>query len=695
VSHLPAMPPAFPASAPFEPSAERRSESRLVAGRELVDPFFWLRQRENPEVRAYLEAENAWTEQAMAETAALQDQIYSEMVGRLQEDDATVPVAIDDWLYYERTRKGDQFSIYCRRRGPEGEEQVLLDPNLLGQAFVTVGAFEVSRDHRLLAYSLDLKGDERFGLRIRDLETGLDLADAASDTAPLAAWSNDGRYLFYVALDATSRPYRVLRHHLGTPAEADVVIFEEPDERFFVAVSHCRSRRFLRITLDSHTTSEIHVLDADRPEEAPRLLVGRRSGIELKVDHHGDSFYLLTNDGALNFRLLRAPTDEAEPQWEEVVGHEESVELIGLDLFQEFLVLSHRTLGLRGLRICHLPTGAWHEVAFDEAVYTVKVDDNEDFASRSLRFLYSSPLTPPSVYDYDMATRERLLRKRTAVLGEFHPELYVTERLAAPTADGALVPMSLVYRRDLARDGANPTLLYGYGAYGASTEPRFSSARWSLLERGFVFAIAHIRGGGELGRGWYHAGKLEHKTRTFSDFEAAAEQLIARGFTSPRHLTIRGGSAGGMLIGAVLNRRPELFHAAIAEVPFVDVVNTMLDPSLPLTVIEYEEWGDPSAEGVLQRLLDYSPYDTVRPQAYPHLLVTGGLNDPRVMYWEPAKWVAKLRATRQDENLLLLRIDLGAGHGGAAGRYDALREEAFKYAFLLLALATPRRDRKS
>lgn len=680
------------------PLAQARPLSLERLGLTWQDPYAWLRQRDDETVRAYLEAENAYCEHWLEYSRPLAETIYQEIVGRLQEDDTTVPFRRDQFFYYERTVKGGQYPMLCRRLGEDGEEQVLLDPNALKQGgYLAVRAMTPSPDHRLLAYATDEKGDERYSLRVKDLISGELVALGPSgihDIAPGMAWSNDCRTLFYVELDAASRPFRVRRHTLGQEVTAvDPVVFEEPDERFFVELAPTRSRRFIRLTLGSHTTSELHVLDADAPEQPPFLLAGRQQDVELRFDHHGEFFYVLSNEGALNFRLLRVPV--AAPQrenWVEILPHDPDIELLGLDLFAGHLALSDRHLGLRGIRILDLESGEWHRIAFDEAVFTVFAEGNAEFASSTLRFQYSSPLTPPSVYDYEMANRSRRLLKRTVVKGDYDPALYTTERAYAQAADGAAIPLSLVYRRDLVRDGSAPLLLYGYGSYGVAIEARFSPARLSLLERGIVFAIAHIRGGGELGRGGYEAGKLAHKTNTFGDFERAAESLIAGGYTSSRGLLIRGGSAGGLLIGAVLNRRPELFHAALAEVPFVDVVNTMLDASLPLTVIEYEEWGNPASPEVLARLLGYSPYDNVVAQAYPHLLVTAGFNDPRVMYWEPAKWVARLRAHKRDANLLLLRMDMGSGHGGASGRYDAFREEAIKLAFLIEVLGRERQD---
>ncbi len=687
------------------PMAEVRPLELERLGLRWQDPYAWLRQREDPAVRAHLEAENRFSEAQLAKSGQLADDIYREMIGRLQEDDTTVPTPYDGFFYYERTVKGSQYPLTCRQRGEEGAEEILLDPNRLsGGGYLAVRAISPSPDHRLLAFVVDESGNERFSLVVQEIASGerLELGGAPQlgshggihNLAPVLAWANDSRTLFYIELDAASRPYRVRRHLLGEDPAGDAVVFEEADERFFLGLARTRSRRFIGLALGSHTTTELHVIDADAPEKAPRLLAARQQDVELRFDHHGDYFYVLSNEGALNFRLLRVPVaDPAAEHWQEVLAHDPEVELTGVDLFAGHLVLQDRRLGLRGIRVLDLASNEWHQIAFEEAVYTVGIDSNLEFATTTLRFQYSSPLTPPSIFDYDLEARSRVLRKRTAVLGDWDPGLYTTERAYAEAADGAQIPISLVYRRDLVRDGKAPLLLYGYGSYGVSTEPRFSVARLSLLERGVVFAIGHIRGGGELGRGGYEAGKLEFKTNTFGDFEAVAERLIALGYTSSRRLLIRGGSAGGLLIGAVLNRRPELFHAALAEVPFVDVVNTMLDASLPLTVIEYEEWGNPGSKEVLQRLLGYSPYDNVKAQAYPHLLVTAGFNDPRVMYWEPAKWVARLRATKTDDNLLLLRMDMGSGHGGASGRYDAFREEGIKLAFLLEVLGRERQDR--
>ncbi|MEM1206473.1 MAG: S9 family peptidase [Acidobacteriota bacterium] len=680
---------------PQPPVAPRRPQPRTLHGTELVDPYAWLADRDSPEVLTHLRAENAYTEAAMAQTEGLQGEIYEELVSRLQEDDASVPARRGENWYYRRTEKGRQYPIYCRRRKREdAPEEVLLDLNQVGEeaggGYLRLGTFRVSPDQNLLAYSLDLQGSERYLLRIKDLRTGEHLGEEIPDTAGTCVWAEDGETLFYATRDAAQRPHRAWRHRLGQDPAEDQLVFEESDERFFLSLFKTRSRAVLGIHLASHTTTEVHYLDASRPEDPFRLLMPRRQGVEMALNHHGEHLYLLTNAGARNFRLLRAPLASPPGEvdgWGEVLAHREDVKLDGVDLFRDHLVEYHRSHGLPGLRIHCLATGEVHGVAMDEPVYTVGGQDNLEFETSVLRFVYSSPVTPPTTYDYDMGTRRRRQRKRVAVGGGYDPDRYVCERRYATAADGTRVPLSVVYRRG--RVGTpGPALLYGYGAYGTSIEARWNANRLSLLDRGFLFAIAHVRGGGEMGRGWYEGGKLEHKTHTFGDFEAAAQALIDAGDTTPRQLAIRGGSAGGLLIGAVINRRPELFHAAIADVPFVDVVNTMLDPSIPLTVIEYEEWGNPADPEVFRRLRSYSPYDNVGPRTYPHLLVTAGLHDPRVQYWEPAKWVARLRHRKpEDDRRVLMKIDLAGGHSGASGRYDALRQEAFKLAFLVDAVA--------
>lgn len=683
------------ASAPQPPRAQEKAHAVHLHSQEIDDPYAWLRDREDPEVIAYLEAENAYTEAIMDPTAALREELYMELVGRIRETDASVPVRYDGFFYYSRTEEGKQYSIFCRKEGDlEAPEEILLDLNELakGKSYLRLGAYEVSPDHRLLAYSLDEDGSERYVLRVLDLERRALLADEVIGTSRTVAWDQDGHTLYYVTLDEARRPSTVFEHRLGDHPSADAQIFHEPDERFFVSVGKTRSRRFLEINASSHTTSEVRYLDTENREAGWRLLTPRQQDVEVYLDHHGDHFYLLTNEEARNFRLLKTPVSNPERgNWEEVIPHREDEKLDGVHLLRSHMVVSLRTGGLRNLRICHLPSGEWHELEHEEDVYTVWCGENPMFDTTTLRFIYSSLVTPRSVYDYDLEGRSRELLKQDEVLGGFDASDYVSQRLWVPSADGVKVPVSLVRRRDQEGRGPGPLMLYGYGSYGLSIDPTFSSPRLSLLDRGFTFAIAHIRGGGELGRAWYEAGKLEHKENTFRDFIAVAEHLVEAGYTVPEQLAIRGGSAGGLLMGAVLNARPDLFGVALAEVPFVDVLHTMLDPSLPLTVIEYEEWGNPEERRWFDIIRAYSPYENVRAVAYPHLLVTAGLHDPRVQYFEPAKWVARLRARQTGSNRLLLRTSMASGHSGASGRYDYLREEAFKLAFLFEVLGIPQK----
>jgi len=711
-----ASPSRADAQLPEPPVARAVPRSSTLHGEIRVDEYFWLRHREDPEVLAYLEAENRYTEAVMRPTEPLQDKLFAEMRGRIKETDLSVPERIDGWLYYHRTEAGAQYPIYCRRPvDDEGAEEVLLDLNPLaaGHAYFRLGGFEVSPDHRKLAYAVDTSGAESFSLYVKELATGALLAETILNASPSLAWANDSRTLFYVVLDEARRPCRLYRHVLGANPAEDALVHFEADESFFLDIERTRSNAFLLLELASHSTSEVRFVSADRPEDPFRAVEPRRAGVEYTVSHHGDRFFITTNDAAPNFRLVSAPvTDPSRARWTEVLPHRPDVKLDSSDAFRDHLVVYEREAGLPQIRVLDLAGGvgrggvalsgqglgherlggdhfggeglARHLVAFPEPVYTVRQHDNPEFDTSLLRFTYTSMVTPPSVVDYDMAARTWAVRKQTEVLGGYDPARYRSERLFATAPDGTRVPISLVYQLPLERPGGpRPLLLNGYGAYGISYDPAFSSSSLSLLDRGFVVAIAHVRGGEEMGRPWYDGGKLLCKPNSFTDFIAAAEHLVAAGFTAPDRLAISGGSAGGLLMGAVTNRRPDLFRAVLAEVPFVDVVNTMLDATLPLTVIEYDEWGNPNDPAYYACIRSYSPYDNVRPQAYPNLLITAGLNDPRVAYWEPAKFTARLRATKTDTNRLLLKTNMGAGHGGASGRWDFLREVAFKYAFVL------------
>jgi oligopeptidase B len=669
------------------PAARVEPTVTTVHGESRIDEYAWLRNREDPEVLAYLEAENRHTESVMRGTEELQERLYREMRGRIKETDLSVPERRDGWLYFSRTEEGAQYPILCRRRDePGAPEEVLLDQNEIsaGHAYFRLGGFEPSPDGRLLAYSVDTTGSESFTLVLKDLETGELLPDTAGHTSPSLAWANDSRTLYYVVLDESRRPCRLYRHTVGAAAGTDRLVHFEADESFFLDVTETRSRRYIVLDLGSHSTSEVRVADADDPDAEFRVVEPRRAGIEYSVSHHGGRFYIVTNDEAPNFRVVSAPVETpGREHWTPVLPYRPAVKVDSADAFRGYLAVWEREAGLRQVRILDLAGHGEHTIAFPEPVYTVWQHANPEFDTAVLRFSYTSLVTPASVIDYDMAARTWTVRKQTEVLGGYDPTQYRTERVFATAPDGIRVPVSLVYRLPLERDGARPLLLNGYGAYGVSYDPSFSSASLSLLDRGFVVAIAHVRGGEEMGRGWYEDGKLLHKRNSFSDFIAAAEHLVAEGYTRPDRLAIAGGSAGGLLMGAVTNLRPELFRAVLAEVPFVDVVSTMLDASLPLTVIEYDEWGNPNEREYYEYIRSYSPYDNVESKDYPHMLVTAGLNDPRVAYWEPAKWTARLRARKTDRNRLLLRTNMGAGHGGASGRYDHLRETAFKYAFLV------------
>ena len=673
---------------PKPPIAKIVPKKVLLHGDRRVDNYFWLREKDNPEVREYLEAENQYTEQVMAPLKPIQETLYKEILGRIQETDLSVPVRRDDYFYYTRTEEGKAYAIYCRKHGSlESAEELLLDGNVLaaGHKYFRLGNFSVSPDHRLLAYSTDVEGDEAHTIFVKDLATGELLPDRVVNTYYSLEWANDNRTFFYTMLDAAHRPYRVFRHRLG--AVSDDLVYEEPDGRFSLGVGKTRSRRFLVIHLGSALTSEVRYMDANDPEGSFRVLLPRTQEVEYDASHHGEFFYIRTNEGAKNFRLMR--TSAANPSrdnWEEIIPARPNITIEGVDSFEDYLIVYERERGLEKICVRDGNGALSHYIDFPEPVYTVGATGNPEYRTQTLRFVYASLVTPASVFDYDLETRERELRKQYIVKGGYDASQYQSERIFAKAPDGTEVPISLVYRRGFEKNGRGPLLLYAYGSYGHSIDPGFSSDRLSLLDRGFAFAIAHPRGGAELGEEWHDQGKLLAKKNTFSDFIACAVHLIENRYTSPDRLAIMGGSAGGLLVGAVLNMRPELFRAAIAKVPYVDNLNTGLDPTLPLTISEYEEWGNPEHEEYYNYIKSYSPYENVAPLHYPALLVTAGLNDPRVSYWEPAKWVAKLRATKKDENVLLLKTNMGSGHFGPSGRYEGIKEVAFDYAFLLWVL---------
>jgi oligopeptidase B len=669
------------------PVAKIEPKVDTLFGQEMVDNYYWLRQRDNPEVIDYLKAENSYTQAVMKHTERLQEKLYQEMVARIKETDLSVPVKRDDYYYYSRTEKGKQYKIYCRKKGSlDAQEEVLLDVNQLAQGkdYMYLGIYAVSPDHKLLAYATDTKGSERYTLKVKNLETGELFPDVIDSIGTSFQWANDNKTFFYTIRDEAWRPFKLYRHMLGDDVKNDVLVYHEKDDGFFLAIRKSKSMKYLFIYLGSMTTTEIHYLNADNPAGEFKLVHLRQQDMEYRMTHHDDKFLIVTNENAKNFKLMQAPvSDPSKKNWKELVPHRKSVKLDGIEVFEDFLVSYERENGLKQITIMDFSTNEKHRVEFPEPVYTFWSEYNPEYSSQLLRFNYSSYVTPRSVFDYNMKTKERELKKQNEVLGGYDPEQYQSEQIFATADDGTRIPISMVYRKGMVKDGNNPLYLYAYGAYGASVEPYFSSNRVSLLDRGFIFAKAHIRGGGEMGRYWYDDGKLLHKKNTFTDFIVSAEHLIAEKYTSSEKLVICGISAGGLLIGSVVNMRPDLFKVVIADVPFVDVINTMLDPSIPLTVIEYEEWGNPHKKEYFDYMLSYSPYDNVEAKEYPNMLVLAGLNDTRVQYWEPTKWIAKLRAMKIDNNRLLLKTNMGAGHGGASGRYQRIKEMAFEYAFIL------------
>ncbi|QWB08712.1 S9 family peptidase [Pseudomonas syringae] len=663
------------------------------------DPYAWLQNRDTDEVLDYLKAENAWQEQQLAEQAGLRESLFEEIKGRILETDLSLPSPWGPYLYYTRTTQGDEYARHYRCPRPaddnntvdESAEELLLDPNEMADGgFFSLGAFSISPDHQRLAYSLDTSGDEVYELYVKELSTGQISSLPFENCDGSMTWANDSQTLFFGELDDTHRPGKLHRHTLGT-ASAELV-FDEPDGRFFLHCFRSSSERQLIILLNSKTTSEAWVLDADHPQQAFTCLAPRSEGHEYYPDHgllDGVwTWFIRSNQSGINFALYQAAQQASgvpvREDWQTLVAHDDKVMLEGVSLNAKGISLSLREGGLPIIEVRPqaLPT---YRVQLPDAAYSLYVQDTLEFDSDKIRLRYQSLNRPAQVRQLTLASGEQVVLKETPVLGTFDADAYVSQRLWATASDGTQVPISLVVKRELAGQ-ATPLYLYGYGAYGESLDPWFSHARLSLLDRGVAFAIAHVRGGGELGEAWYRNGKQEHKQNTFGDFIACAEHLVAQGLTSAEQLVISGGSAGGLLIGAVLNQRPELFKAAIAEVPFVDVLNTMLDPDLPLTVTEYDEWGNPQEPEVYARIKAYAPYENVTAQAYPAMLVIAGYNDSRVQYWEAAKWVAKLRATKTDDNPLLLKTELGAGHGGMSGRYQGLRDVALEYAFIFKVL---------
>ena len=654
-----------------------------------VDEYYWLRDRNDPAVAAYLEAENAYTAEQTGHTEALRQQLYQEMLGRIKESDRSVPYFDRGWWYYTRTEEGKSYPLFCRRRAVlTSPEEVYLDQNerAAGHAFHDLGGMDVSPDGQLLIFLEDTSAFREYTLYVKDLASG-EIVDRIPDVWNGTAWADDSRTFYYTTADASKRGNAVWRHTVGDSRAQDLRVFEEDNVLYSVTLTRSRSGKYVFIASDCFTSSECRVIPTNDLTAAPRVIAPRREHVEYFVDHADGVFLICTNDGAVNFRIVRAPEDDPSPEnWTDWLPARDGVFVEGLDVFRHHVVVHERSEGLRRIQVMELPGNRAHYVTFPEQAYAVFPGLNPDFETDVFRFTYSSLLTPNSVFDYNVASRERELKKRQEIPSGYDPGRYRVERLMAPARDGTDVPVSLLVPHDAVLDGSSPLLLHGYGAYGTNTEPAFNSAVLSLVDRGFIYAIAHVRGGQEMGRAWYDAGKMLTKLNSFHDFIDVASELVRRGYTRPDRMVASGGSAGGLLVGAVANMRPDLFRAIVAEVPFVDVISTMLDASLPLTAQEWEQWGNPEIEAEYRYLLRYSPYDNVAAKDYPWMLVTTSLNDSQVMYWEPAKWVARLRARKTDTNPLYLRTNMTGGHTGASGRYDRLREIAFRFAFLLDAV---------
>lgn len=671
------------------PIAKQKPYTYQLHGNTHNDPYAWLRYQESdPDVLDYLKAENAYTKEFMKSTEPLQAALFKEMCDRIQLTDSTVPYFEKGFYYYWRTLEKEEYPLFCRReKALDREETILLNENILAKehAYFHMGECETSPNQRYLAYTEDTSGGEEYRLYVKDLNTNSIITTPVDRIAPDIVWANDNATLFFTKHDEAWRPYQIWSYHLFTHELQ--LRYTETNPLFRVSVSRSKDDRFIFLEVNSMITSETHIVSADTPEKEFQCVYPRQENVKYDLFSHLDSWYLLTNQEAKNYQLIKAPMHDPNPMhWEVVIPHRPEVKLENIDIFRYFIVISERHDANVRLRVLDLKKNREYPINFPEPVYSVEPQDNIDFDSHTLRLAYTSLTTPRTFYDIDLDTQEKHFLKQTPVLGGFKPENYLSERLYATASDGTLIPISLVYHRDTKKTADTPLYLYGYGAYGVSLNPWFSHSRISLLDRGFIFAIAHIRGGGDNGEFWYEAGKLLLKNNTFTDFITSAEHLIKHHYTSSKQLVISGGSAGGLLIGAVLNLRPDLFAVAVADVPFVDALNTMLDPSIPLTIGEYVEWGNPENKEYYEYIKSYSPYDNVTSTHYPTTLVTAGLNDPRVQYWEPAKWVAKLRATKTDSRPLLLKVNMSAGHGGASGRFSALKEVVFEYAFILKVL---------
>ena len=675
------------------PIASKKAQQRYVHGETVTDDYYWLNAyfKQGPdadEVLEYLAAENTYTTKMLADTEDLQQQLFAEMKARIKEQDESVPYFKNGYYYYTRTELGQQYYKFCRKKGSlQAPEELLLDIDAMaeGYAYYEVTGFSVSPDNTLLAFGLDTVSRREYTIYIKNLETGEILSDTLSRSTGEAVWANDNQTLFYTAKNPeTLLTEKIRRYRLGGGADADVVVYEEKDPSNYIGVEKTKNGRYILIHSESTLSSEVRLLDADTPLAAFQVFQPRQKSVLYSVTALADRFLILTNEGAENFKVMSCPLEHTNKKhWSTFIPHREAILITGLDEFKDYLVVCERQDGLSQLAIHRLNDGSQHYLAFDEATYTVYPETNLDYDTVVLRYAYTSLVTPASIYDYHMERREKTLLKQQEVLGTYQPQDYVSERIYAPAEDGSRIPISLVYNKEVAHQGKAPLLLYGYGSYGVTIDPSFSSARLSLLDRGFVYAIAHIRGGEDMGRAWYNQGKMMQKWNTFNDFIACGHYLIEQQYTASGKLYAQGGSAGGLLMGAVINKAPDLWKGVIAQVPFVDVVNTMLDESIPLTTNEYDEWGNPNEPEAYQYMKSYSPYENVQEMAYPNLLVTTGLHDSQVQYFEPAKWVAKLRALKKGDQVVLLKTDMDYGHGGASGRFDYLKDVALNYAFLL------------
>ena len=670
------------------PVAAKKPKELTIHGDTRIDNYYWLNERENPEVIAYLEAENEYRSTLMKGTDAFRKKLFEEMVGRIKQTDESVPYKENGYYYYVRYEEGKEYPIYCRKKESlEAEEEVMANVNemAVGHAYFHVAGLSISPDNRYAALGIDTVSRRKYTIYIKDLVTGKMLSDAIPLTTGGASWANDSKTLFYTQKDdVTLRSIAIFRHTMGTDAAEDIMVFEEKDETYSTYVYKSKSKQYMIIGSSSTLTNEYRVLPAGTPEGEFKIVQPRERGLEYNISHFGNYFYIITNLDATNFRLMKTPVDRTEKQhWEEVIGHREDVFLEAIEIFEEYLVVEERKEGLSHLRVIRWDDGSEHYIDMGEEVYAAGISINIEFDSKLLRYSYSSLTTPNSTFDYHLETRQKTLLKQQEVVGDFDRDNYEAKRIYATADDGKKIPMSIVYRKGLKLNGDNPTLLYGYGSYGNTIEPGFNSTRLSLLDRGFIFALAHVRGSQIYGRPWYEDGKLLKKMNTFTDFNDCAEQLIKEEYTSPEKLFAMGGSAGGLLMGVVVNLQPELYKGVVAAVPFLDVVTTMLDEDIPLTTSEYDEWGNPNEEQYYRYMLSYSPYDQVEAKDYPNLLVTTGLHDSQVQYWEPAKWVAKLREMKTDDNLLLLYCNMETGHGGASGRFERYKETAMEYGFML------------